>query len=509
MKRAEGQMQEMPYWMQEQLKKVWDQSGRSMPFSEFLNQFAVDQNINRYAEGFGDPWQIRQTGQEVMPFEDMMEQRAGRLEGIGDAFQQLPGAGATMEGINQNIDELGGAITRTSGQTQGTINDAYNRMRASQQATHGDIVGNIGDTYGGARSGAQGLYGSLLDETDRTYGDLTGSGERTFGEMRGEVEKTSPIGDFAAGRTARSFGPMMRATMQRLRASGVDPNSVEGISALRGVEAERSRAMDDQMARAGERYADRMNQVLSGEQGMRERLGLGRLGFGSGLAREGGAIDRNLLLGSGQEFRNALRENAAIGRGFEQGQMGGTLANLQNTFGRTRDYLGQRNQAEQYGRQIGLEDWQIGAGLDREMNAEDLMGLNLANMQFDRGAAHRARNLGAQETALGNLQGISQQGTQNAQNWMQIGNQMYNPMMQGFQNTYNQEAPNAGYGKKIIGGIGGAALNYFVPGAGTAMNQVFNPGGGGTYQHPNPYGQPPMWQNPTWNPGIGGGGLAF
>jgi hypothetical protein len=486
-------MAELPFWQIERLKQMWHRSDQGMPLADFLRQFGVDESMAGYAEGFPDPWQVRQTGQEILPYQDALDRRAGRLGNIQDMFGDVPGAEQTYGDLSGYIDEFGANVSRTADQGRDEIDNATRRMLEQQGFAHGDIMGNIRDVFGGARGQTQGLYGGLLDETDKTYGELTGSGRSTYGdligsggetydEMRDVVERTAPSGEYAAARTARSFAPMMRAAMQRLRASGIDPNSIEAQSALRGVEAERSRAMDEQMAGGAERYADRMSRMLTGEQGMRERLGLGqqdmlermglgRLGFGSQLAREGGAIDRDLLLGSGDEFRRQIREHTGIGRGLEQDRLGLSLGNINRTFDRAADYLGQRQGAALQRRNMGLEDYGINANLQRELNNEELLGLDLSQRQYDLGQQNELLDQQRRMQMLMNLQGLGQQINNNAMNWQQLGNQMYGPTMNSMAQARQNEQ---GYGMPLIGAVAGTGLSFATGGL-----NFRNPFGGG------------------------------
>lgn len=514
-KRMGTMLREIPEWWWDQYQDWAGRAGGAAPSADWLRDYAIDEYNPLYTEGFGMPEQIRAWGQQIMPgVDEAMGRRGGRLGDIQAGLRGLPGAGATMADIDRSIDEYGGAVTRISGAAGGEIGDTYGRMTGAQEATHGDIVGSIGDTFGGARGGAQGLYGTLLGETDTVYGGLRGAGDETYGEMRRNIEKTSPAGDFAAARTARSFGPMMRSAMGRLRAAGVDPNSMEATSAMRGIEAERARGMDDQMASGMERYSDRMNQMLGSEQGMRERLGLGRLGFGSELAREGGAIDRNLLLGSGEAFRNALRENAAIGRGLETGRMGERLGQLDKDFGRTADYFGQRRGAALTGRELGLQDWGMDADVLREMNQEDLLKLNLMNQQFGMGADLRGQDLGFKTNILGRMEGASQQQIANQIAMQQMANQLGGMAYAGYGTGRETEAQKAGWLSKVLGGVGFRILDSYMPSMGPSSGAgVMNMGSGGS----NAFGGNPAGNNTFggpgqtsgWGYGGGGGGNAM
>jgi hypothetical protein len=492
-KQLQGQQAEIPLWMIDQWKRIMGMGNQAQPHADFLRDFAVDQGIDRYAAGFPDPWQVRQTGQDIFPYQGALDARAGRLGQIQDMWGNVRGAGETFGDLSGWIDQYGANVGRTADQSRDEIDNATRRMLQQQGFAHGDIMGNISDVFGGARGQTQGLYGGLLDETDKTYGELTGSGRSTYGdligsggetydEMRDVVERTAPSGEYAAARTARSFAPMMRAAMQRLRASGIDPNSIEAQSALRGVEAERSRAMDEQMAGGAERYADRMSRMLTGEQGMRERLGLGqqdmlerlglgRLGFGSQLAREGGAIDRDLLLGSGQEFRNQIRENTGIGRGLEQDRFGLSLGNINRTFDRSADYLNQRQQAEMLRRGMDLEDFGIQGNLLRELNNEDLLGLDLSQRQYGLGQQQTLLDQQKRMQEMLNLQGLGQQEINNAMNWNQLGIGMYNPM---YQSLGQGRETQQGWGNSLIGAVAGTGLNFLTGGL-----NFKNPFGGG------------------------------
>lgn len=469
-KESKGILNQLPDWGFDQYKQMLWQAQRAAPTADWLSQFTTDQYGDMYAAGFGDPWQMRQLGEQILPYQGVLDENAARIGQMQQMYGQVPSAGQTAGNISSYIDELGGNIARSGDQSSAATNDAFQRMLASQAATHGDIVGNIGDVYGGARGDTQRLYGGLMGAGANTYGDLTKAGEGAFGEMRGVAERTNPIGEFAAGRTARSFGPMMRAAMGRLRAANIDPNSPAGISALRGVEAERGRSMDDVMANYGGQYADRMNQILAGEQGMKERLGLGQLQFGSDLARESGAIDRNLLLGSGQQFRDELLRNLNAGQGLEQALLGLNLNQIDTNYDRAADYLGQRQNAALLGRNMGIEDYGNQAALLQQLNEIGMTGLGLSAQQYGMGQENMANNLNWRNQMLNQMANAGQQQTQNQMNWYGMANAPYQLAQNAAQQSYANERANSGWLKKGLAGIGGMALNAFLPGAGSFVN---------------------------------------
>jgi len=50
---------------------------------------------------------------------------------------------------------------------------------------------------------------------------------------------------------------------------------------------------------------------------------------------------------------------------------------------------------------------------------------------------------------------------------------------QGYNNVFQRESVNAGWGNKLLGAIGGAAADYFLPGSGSIVRGATGAGGGG------------------------------
>jgi len=503
---AKGQMYEMPLWAQGQFKDYAGMAKGANPYQQWINDYYMQQMPGMMDQGIGGPGEVWDTGRQISPYTDEITGNiTGRAGQVSDMYGDVASSGAVKTGMDDRTNTMAQFIQGANAQQQGGIRDVYGDLARYNDTLNNQITGSIGNSIGAARDWTNPLYGNMYDETNKTYGDLTAGGDRTFGEMRGNVEKTAPGGEFDAASTARAYGPMMRATMNRLRASGVDPNSLEGISALRGVEAERARGMDDKMSSSLSNYAKNMNDVLYGKQSMNERLGTGRLTTGLGLAKEQSAINRDLSLTEGSEFRNQLATQQNRQQTLELSRLQELMGQADTEYGRNVDWLGRQDNVGMAGREMDIQDWQNKGTALEGMNDADVFKLNAMNTQFGQGQNFRTDALNTKGDLMTQATNFGQQGFNNQMAADQAARGWYNTADQGFQNTYENEAKNAGWLTKGLVGAG-IGLAGAIPGVGPyiqAAGTGFMNGTGGNYSqsagyNPNQY-QGNNFSGQGWN----------
>lgn len=435
-----------------------------------LRQWFIGELQRRGEAGIGQPETISGVGQQIAPFNETIEQRRDRLANI---YNTNPDVSGTAGELNTNIDQYGQTLGSRAAQVEDITNSGFGRMSGRANAATGDIVGSIRDSYGAGGTNFNNAYSDLLTNLNPA-----------FGRAESNVAMLKPGGDFAAARTARAFAPMMADTNRRLRASGVDPNSPQAIAALQNVSAKRSRAMDDAAAGGNETYVRAANDLL-----------MSRLGMQTGLGREQANTNLNTTLAQGRDFRSELARALGVDLGIEEGQMSANTANVNRSADLAKQYMDARNQAALTGRQLTLDDWLRTSNLAREMNAEDLQGLQLRIQQYNTGLGHTLQDQQVRNTAGDQIGQLAQQEQQNQIALTGAANPFGAAAYNGFNQTYGREAQNSNSLLRPILGAVSAGMNLFAPGSGSLIPQVPGGGGGGGFQLPN------LWSSPN-----GGGG---
>jgi hypothetical protein len=405
---------------------------------------------------------------------------------------------------------------------RGRSNDTFDRMDKSNDSVYGGLRGQASDTFGKIGGTADRTYSGLQGDSASAYGGLQGTNSKAYGQAQQDLNLIKPGGDAAAGRAARSFAPQVASTMGRLRAAGIDPNSAEASSVLGRVETGRSRAMDDAYAQNIDQYVKQKNDLTLGQEGVNRDLALGKLQNNQGLAmqnesigrdlglnqlqndqglgreqfgnarqiaqsqlqnnqdlqREQTGIDRNLQLGLGQDYRTQTNQNVGVQNNIDAARFGATTANRNSYLNQNIDWTNQANGMD-------LSGFNTRAGLAREQNAQDAYGLGLQNQQFNTGANWLQQQTAAQDRGAGTFAnlGTSQYGQGLAAGNLARG--FGGDASQNWQTSYGIEAPNSGWGQRLVAG----AANAFLPGSGAMIDprvgqQQSNPWGkmqGGTY----------------------------
>lgn len=514
-KDARGKMNELPNWYFDQMKNWWGQANDYLPQASDLQNLTTEQLKARLQQGFGSPDEIRGYGEQIMPgVSDAISRRSGRTDVLRDRAAALPQAGQVRGELDANTDEYGRGITNTSGNAQRSIDSTFDGLLGRADVTGRDIVRNIGDSYGAADTNSTGIYNESRGNVGGTYGNIgrsidsaftdvdAGTGA-AFGEANTNLDRLNPNGEFRAARVGRSFAPALSSTAQRLRRAGIDPASLEGNAALQDVEGRRARAMDDSYADENQRFVTQKNNLVLDRLDRDTASKIRRMESATGaererLAAELGLANRqsdnqiDLALGKGREFRGEMTRQLGTEAGLRQGQMGATLDNLYSTQDRARDYYRDRAGNIGAGRDMAFQDYGLQSNLEDRANNDDMIGFDLMNEQYDRGAQQRGRDLDVTGQAIEGLNRSGQQAWGRATQAGNMGADFGQQAQQGYGQTFGRESANAGWGKKLIGGIAGAAANYFLPGSGGIVGGMFGGGSGGGYSNPSAFRTPPF-----------------
>lgn len=457
-KKAKGNSREIDDWLLQRGKDAYGrgdtQYGKGDAVSDVLQdeygKIALDPNA------FGTPEDLTATGGQVMPWVDqMIKDRGSRTsEMLGDR-------GKLLDEQGRNIDTYGK-------QNENDIVEGGKRLSSRDQGYHEDILANQRDAYGGMRTNSNNSFGDQRTKNEGLFDKLNTDAGATFDKS---IEMVRPGSEARASTAARSFAPQVSRVMQRLRAAGIDPRTPEGQSLLANVEGQRSRAMDDQL---GDAITATSN------------LNLQKFDTQSGLQKEGAANERDLALkqllndqGIGMEELNAMTteklRSLAQQQGIDDEMVMRKLTNREDVHGQNQGLLDKRMT-------------EAGIGYDAK-NADDILANDLQLGRYHEGVDARGRNIGAQQTGREGLGGVmnTAYGQGNFQD--QYGNQSFNQAKGGFDQTHQQEAANAGWGKKLVLGGISAGLNAVAPGSG----QVFSTMAGGQNVQ-LPWGQQPKQQ---------------
>jgi hypothetical protein len=191
-------------------------------------------------------------------------------------------------------------------------------------------------------------------------------------------------------------------------------------------------------------------------------LTLDKFSTQSDLRREGAANDQDLAIkallndqGLSLDMLNEMSSeklrSLAAQSGIDESMVLRKLSNREDVHAQNQGLAGTRMDEASYGRDI--------------RNQDDILAHDLKTQRFDYGAGNRAANLDAQETGRQG-QGQVMQTSYNQGNFQdQFGNRSFDQAKVGFDQTHQQEAANAGWGKKLLLGAAKAGLSM-VPGAG-------------------------------------------
>lgn len=506
-KKAQQGLTEIPDWFWEQAQKDFGRSDEEYTTGQGLRNDFIAYIREMIANGVGSPEEILALAEQIMPgVSEAIGNRQDRTNRLRGQAQTIPGTDQVRGEMSSVLDQEGGNITGTYDDVTGNTRDTIKRRMNASEGYGKDRVSNIRDVSTGMNTLTDEIQGKMSGNLDATmlglqgkageaFGGLIDASDPAFNEMLKRVEAFKPGGEARASRVGRSFNPAYASTVNRLRRGGVDLTSPEAIASLTRVDTARANAMDDSLAGDTERYVTASNSISRDKLGNKQDLVLQKLANSQGLSLD----QLKTQLGLDKDYRNTKNDIAyQTGKDFrgelsaqEKTQQDLDLLKLKmdtdasNTAAdRTTTLNNDRANLIKLGRQMGMEDFEIQQLLEDRANEDDLMGFKLKNEQFDRGMQFRLSDLARKDNAanaLGNTANsamdrssrLSQQGSNNAGN-----------AYDGYQNTFTRESANAGWLKKLIGSLGGAAADYFLPGSGSIVRGATGAGGGGSSANP-------------------------
>lgn len=514
-KEAQSTQSDYMKWANAQMKAALQRGNAAGDTGDYAMKQYYDWANARQQQGIGTPADAWATGGMIQPGVDpYIANRQATIQGIRDQWGSLPSWQTTAGALDTITGEQAGNITGTTGAIEGDISDTAGRAFGREAAATGDIRGDLATRYGALMADTSGVYGGLRGKSADVYGGLKGSAEDTYGQALGEMEQLKPGSMFAQARAARSFAPAMAASAGRLRRAGLDPGSPQAMAALQRVEAERSRAIDDAAAAGTLNYVQGRQGLLLGREAGRQNLALGELGNEQGLTTDEAGINRNLSLDQGGQLRGEIVRSTGAQQGIDAARSAQEQAALNDAYNRTAAWNTSRAQNEMAKRGMAQQDWGTASDLARERDAAEREGIDLKTGQFGQGLNFNLANLAERNAggaAVGDY-GKFQQGQ--SMGWNQAGQGWGNTAANQANTIYQQEAPNASWGLKMIGGAAAAGLDMVAPGTGNlvrgAMGQPTStqgqggyfpgqPAGGGWPQVSNPYGPTMTGPTPTWN----------
>ena len=473
-KQAQNNLSGIGNQYQQMMDYLMKQAQSSNDAGGFFRDNASQYWRNLVENGGPSIGQNRGAGQDIMPLEDLTKRLWQRQQGIDSAWGGIP---------NVNLGEHLSNIMNNINWNQGYVQDQIDKTHDSAAGREGDTSAAVRDlinsSYGGARGTLKDAYGGARKDNASTYSDIISKIGNAYGDMRTNAERIRPAGQMQQAEVARSFAPNIAATLGRLRKSGIDPNSVAASNVLGNVETGRARAMDDRAAASTADYVRTLNGIRSGELGDTTGAMTRRLANETALGTQQAGQDANLQLGQGQASSQEMLRNLSALTGIDFSRMGNTVTNLNTTMGLQNQTLQDRMKADMITRDMGRQDAQDQTNLYNQQNNLDLGVLGLQNQQWGMGTAQNQYNQGQQNLGAQGLMQLMQQMFQNANAQGQQAQGYGSGAANIWNQKYQQEAANAGWGKKLLGGIAGAAMNYFLPGSGSLFGGGGSSGGSG------------------------------
>lgn len=438
--------------------------------------------LEQLDEDYGSAADIKGLGEELLPTGQAGANRKARSANLRSLLSALPKGSDIYKQLAQLTDEQGNLIEQVDQRTLSEIGDTYGRKSRLTDALHEDSVRNIGDSFGAAEAHTSSNLNRILGDITGTYGKLGKDLDETYSKADTLLSRLAPNSQARAARVSRSFAPAIASAGLRARRAGLTQGSPEYNSLVQGAEVGRSRQMDDTFADENERFTDRATTLALSK--FRDKLGLGEgeLDRSSSTRGKLGDILTQLSLGKGEAFRGQLDKYGTTRRGMDDDRLAQILDSVNNKFGRTSDYLNDRKKTELLLRSLGVEDLGFEESQADRENADDEFDINLILKQLGLGTETRQNQLNQNQRRIGNYGSAYDTVAGQA-------NQRLNQALGGFQSTadlyqniFNQESANSGWGAKLLGGVAGSALGAFaggIPGL---------PKGASTTRTPSPAG---------------------
>ena len=352
--------------------------------------------------------------------------------------------------IDAGKAEMGGNIQNASGAAMDNLTKTYGDAATGWNDAYNDLTGNINTTRD-----------SLLGKTDAAYADM-GKNVDSYAKS---VEMLRPGSEAAAARTARAFAPAMAAAQGRLRRGGVDPNGVQAASVLGSISGQQAQAVDDALANGTAQYVDAQGNLV----GMRNNVAAGKLNTEVGLTKDAlkdttalgqtqAGVNRDMTLAQGAETRNQIRSDAAALNDLAKRSQDQTLSLNDSVHQQGQGLLDESSKNALTVRDIANQDLATHAGLMNDQNNIDLKGIDLKTGQFNLGLGVNQLNQQGQDTGAQNLTNIAQANFGNAGNAANIAGNYSQDAAGLWNKIYGNEAANAGWGTKMLTGLGTSFL---------------------------------------------------
>jgi len=447
-KEAQGWPREYGAYQSQAYKDWLAQKNKNISAAESASTWNKDYNLRRAEQGVGDTTDIRDIGKRIMPgVDDYVTAKRGRIQDETDAFEKLPSADETMDKINRATSDKGEYIRQTRDANLTDIGDTYHRGMASEQEASDYVTKDLTDRYD-----------SLRANTRDAYGKLKASADESWGKQLANSELLKPGSQFQQAQTARSFAGQQAGATAALRRMGVDPNSPQAFAAMQRVATARSRAMDDAAAAGTDKYLAMNNEVLRGREGDRQKLGLGELDTDTALSVDQGTGLRN----------NAVR-HSGVNIGLDQTR--GTAVRGQNndTLDRTSDWLDEGARNALTNKMLHTQDWQTRAALADKMSDAELESIGLHRSEFDAGMDFRLKDLSERNAGADRVGQYGENQYSHAYSAANEANASGDRAMGAYKTAYEYEAPQAGYGLKMIAAAAAPAV-AMIPGAGPILS---------------------------------------
>lgn len=498
-KDSAGWPREMGEWSEEQMRQWLERQNRFGNLGEWYAGDAGDYWGGRRADGIGSVEDAAGTGEAISPWmRDYIANQRGRRGAIRGREEGRRTADDYQNELSSRLDEMGVGIGNAYTDMEGEINDTARRAFERDEAASRDVVGNwqgtansqtgaVNDTWGGLRGRNASVYGGLRGDNASTYAGIKGSGKESFGRQAKNLSLIRPGGTAQQGRVARSFAGQTADTMARLRRAGIDPNSPEAASLLRGVETSRSRAMDDAAAASTDSYVRSANDLENNQLGfttaaerarLENEIGLGTREFGNEADLATGQTDRTNRIGDTATTRvNAeMLRSAGTRSAIDRDRSDRTGTNLNTSFERGQNLARDRNDLTLWGRNAGMQDVDRMNQVDAGDDEAELQAGGLEDTRFQRGLQFRGMDQAARDTAAREMGSIGRDWTNNQFRAGQMAGQWGNQATQAHQTNLAMQAPKAGWGSRLLGGIAQAGLSL-IPGGGMAANLARGLGG--------------------------------
>ncbi|HUT60246.1 MAG TPA: hypothetical protein VNA25_20570 [Phycisphaerae bacterium] len=399
-------------------------------------------------------------GQSILPgVDNTIQANKDRWNQIQSSYQAITPTSETVSRIGSNLDV-----------SKDLSDQAWDAMRERETRYSDDIGDTIRGQYGAMETNVGNAYDDMRRQARDVYGNLIEGSGATYDEALKDLQVLKPGGEAAMARSSRAYAPAVAATMRRLRGSGIDPNSPEGSAALQRVESSRARGMEDAAVEQTKDYVEKSTGLKLSKEQTRAALGLGGLGAETGLQKE----KTGLLTGLGEKKTGLVVSEKIRTLGAQQGIQEKSLQSAQ-------DWLGQKNNLELLRKSLETQDWATGAEILKGMNEEDIRALGLLAEQYGLGERQQILDLAQRNLGATQVGGIGQQQTNAALAAAQAARGFGSDALKDSLASYGLEAPSAGWGTKLLGGLAGGALNLVAPGAGTALSGAVGGGGGGAY----------------------------